>query len=398
MKKFVFLMLLLASIGKTGAQEKIVVNDVMIEQGGQANLIIGMELQADHDYVSYQFTVELPEGISLIADKYGNAACTLASNQPTQVFKVDFLASNGIFKCYSSPSVVIEAYEGTLVTIPVVADASLAIGTRLTGKLSGIVFSHINSTAEYFADATFTIEVVEQMTVLDEESTIMPDATEGVNVRVQRTINAGKWSTICLPFAMTGEQATSVFGDDAELADFNGYEIEENDDGDVVGIQVKFTDLDITDGIEANHPYIIKVTKSVSEFVVRNVDLEPEDEPVVAAVKRTRKQWSELIGTYVADTTVPDNCLFLSDNKFWYSAGRTKMKAYRAYFDFYDVLTGVENAASRISMSFEGKSTIVDAVQSYGEDDGLLYDLQGRPVKKPEKGLYIKNGGKITVR
>ena len=96
--------------------------------------------------------------------------------------------------------------------------------------------------------------------------------------------------------------------------------------------------------IEANHPYIIKVSEAITEFTVDGVDVEPEDEPVVATVKRTRKQWSEMIGMYVADTEIPSKTLFLNSNKFYYSTGATKTKAFRAYFDFFDVLTDVDNS------------------------------------------------------
>lgn len=56
----------------------------------------------------------------------------------------------------------------------------------------------------------------------------MPEAAEGVNVRVKRTIKANEWSTLVLPFAMTAEQVKSAFGNDVQLADFTGVETEEN--------------------------------------------------------------------------------------------------------------------------------------------------------------------------
>ncbi|MBQ7443801.1 MAG: hypothetical protein IJS59_08075 [Bacteroidaceae bacterium] len=40
--------------------------------------------------------------------------------------------------------------------------------------------------------------------------------------------------------------------------------------------------------------------------------------PTVAAVKRTKKQWSEMTGTYVAGTLLESQKLFISGNKFWY--------------------------------------------------------------------------------
>lgn len=240
----------------------------------------------------------------------------------------------------------------------------------------------------------FNINVVNTHTiVLDETSTVMPTENAGVNVVVKRTIKANEWSTICLPFAMTEAQVKAAFGDDVELGDFKGYEVTKDDGGDIVGINVKFDDVT---AIEANHPYIIKVSTSVSEFTVDGVDVEPEEEPMVNL--GTNRKPKAIVGTYVAETEVPELCLFLSDNKFWYSTGATKMKAYRAYFDFNDVLTDVENVyGAPVFISFGDETTRLDQLNIDGEDSNY-YDLNGRVVKTPQKGVYIRNGKKVIVK
>ncbi|MBR5689679.1 MAG: hypothetical protein IKX17_04460, partial [Prevotella sp.] len=175
-------------------------------------------------------------------------------------------------------------------------------------------------------------------------------------------------------------------------------------DGDIVGIKVNFSEVSPA-VIEANHPYIIKVSDDIAEFEVEGVDIAPEDEPIVATVKRTKKQWSEMIGTYVANTTVDDQCLFLSGGKFYYSTGLTKMKAFRAYFDFFDVLTSVENgsAGAKIGLVInDGETTSLNEElrmksEEFGEGwysiDGMK--LNGEPKKK---GIYIKDGRKVVVK
>lgn len=78
------------------------------------------------------------------------------------------------------------------------------------------------------------------------------------------------------------------------------------------------------------------------------------------------------------------------------------MKAFRAYFDFYDVPTEVEEnaAAARVSMNFQdetsGMSTAI--MDKQARNSGDLFDLQGRKVKTPKKGLYIRNGRKELVK
>ena len=150
----------------------------------------------------------------------------------------------------------------------------------------------------------------------------------------------------------------------------------------------------------------IKTSENISEFTVEAVDIEPEDEPVNAAVKRTRKQWSEMIGTYVANTVEPEQCLFISENKFCYSTGSAMMKAFRGYFDFYDVLTDVENPQAKISFSFVDSSvdSIKGTAAGYNRSEDEVYTIDGVLVgkgistKQLPKGVYIIKGKKLVIK
>jgi hypothetical protein len=242
------------------------------------------------------------------------------------------------------------------------------------------------------SDVTFKVKVVNALTViLDDTSTTLPENATGVNVVVKRTIKANDWSTICLPFEMSEEQVKTAFGEDVELADFTSWSSEEDDDGNIVSINIDFTD--VTE-IEANHPYIIKVTETISKFNVDGVDIEVDEEPVVQVGKKKAER-GYFTGCYVANTEVPENNLFLSENKFWYSKGLTKMKAFRGFFELADVLTAVEGADSRIAMSFDNQTEGIKETSSLKSQSSNLYDLQGRRVVKPGKGLYIQNGRKV---
>ena len=264
---------------------------------------------------------------------------------------------------------------------------------------------------------TFNINVVDMHTViLDENSISMLEAAEGVSVIVKRTINANEWSTICLPFDMTEAQVKTAFGDEVLLKDFTGYDTVEDDEENIAGITVNFVDAV---AIEANHPYLIKVSAPVSEFTVDGVDIDPEEEPTVSFGFTTGKGSKAVYhpidfnGTYTANTLVPENDLFLSGNKFWYSTGATSMKAFRAYFEFDDVLTEVdEGDGARIFMSFgneDGTTGVSDAMRLKNNEqiNNNWYDLQGRRVQRSmfnvqrsmlKKGLYIVNNKKVVVK
>ncbi len=51
-----------------------------------------------------------------------------------------------------------------------------------------------------------------------------------------------------------------------------------------------------------------------------------------------------------------------------------------------------------INLSPKGGSTIVAPVCEAEQEDGPIYDLSGRVVKNPQKGIYIQNGKKIVIR
>ena len=274
----------------------------------------------------------------------------------------------------------------------------------VTVKNCSRVYGEANPTFEYGTtgadvadDITFKVNVVERHTViLDELATVVPTAVQNVDVTVKRTIKANEWSTICLPFAMTAEQVKTAFGDDVKLNDFEGIETD-YEGKNIVGIQVKFN---TATAIEENHPYLIKVSSLINEFSVNNVSINPVTKPTVDKDELYFKGvyfYNSFVGTYVAETIVPKNNLFLSNNKFWYSTGSTQMKAFRGYFDFMDILSDVENASTRIGFNFD-ETTGIKEVHGNANVEGT-YDLQGRKVEEPtNKGLYIVNGHKVVIK
>ena len=394
MKKKTFLLFFAGLFGLTQAiaGNVLTVNDVTLPQGGQATLEIGCEF--DTEYTAFELQLALPDGLSLLCDDEGYPIIekTFDTNH---IMTGNLLPSNGNYKitCRSMDNISMPT-SGPLLRVTLLADASIALGTNLTATVTGCEFTRTaDSNGENLADVSFGIHITEFRTILDENSTTMPVTEAAANVRVKRTIKANEWSTICMPFAMTAEQVKAAFGEDVELGDFKGYEVTEDDGGDIVGINVKFDDVT---AIEANHPYIIKVSTAVSEFTVDGVDVEPEEEPMVNL--GTNRKPKAIVGTYVAETEVPELCLFLSDNKFWYSTGATKMKAYRAYFDFNDVLTDVEDVyGAPVFISFGDETTRLDQL-NIDREDSNYYDLNGRVVKTPQKGVFIRNGKKIIVK
>ena len=219
--------------------------------------------------------------------------------------------------------------------------------------------------------------------VLDESSTVAPTATAGdVNVIVKRTISANRWSTLCLPFDMTVAQWQEAFGSDAEIRTVDTYTMSGST------ITVNFNSK-LTGTLLKNTPYIIKTSADVTQFALKTT-IDPAS-AVTIMRNGSNAEIGRFMGTYVAETVIPDGYLFLNGNKFYYSKGLSTSKAYRAYFWMKYFTTSGAN----ILMSFDDETTGIKAIDNGQLTIDNCFDLQGRKVAQPAKGIYIQNGKKL---
>jgi hypothetical protein len=391
-KRFFMFSVLLAAATSLFAANELVVKPVTAPQ--KATVPINIELNNDKEYVGFTFFLNLPEGVTATSVSYSADRFAEAPTLPTDLTKKKLG-----FGYISGAMTAIQGTSGTLFTVNVTVDESVAVGTELTATLTEATFTTAALAEDELSDVSFKISVAEALpydVLLDETSTTAPVAATGKTVLVKRSLVAGV-NTICLPFAMTAAQLKAAFGDDVMLYDFTGYAYDDTKDE----IKVSF---DAVTALEANHPYVIQVSSAISEFTVEGVDIVPSDDPTNATVKRTKKAWSEMTGNYIAGTTVDASCLFLYNGNFYYSTGETKMKAFRAFFNFYDELEDKSVAASRarIAFDFTDDPTAIQGIARLGVNDGRIYSLRGQnmgeKMDKLPKGVYIVNGKKVVKK
>ena len=377
--------------------QTVTVADVEALPGETVEFVLDLTGGKADTYKAMQFDVQFPAtgfattGSYRISELWPNAMAIIGS-----------LDANGIatIPVASSEAIGAADVEG-LLSVSFSVGNDVAIG-EYDVTLSNLWFGYGTSSKDYTDDVTFKVNVVAaHQVVLDETSTEAPEAAEDANVRVKRTIKANEWSTIVLPFAMTTEQVKAAFGEDVELEDFVSYEYDETEDA----LTINFTAVT---AMEANHPYIIKVSSLIEEFSADGVDIDPEEDPC-KEYKAKNKKGKEVLkgkfaGTYVADFDFYNEAtyspLFLSGNKFYYATENTMhMKAFRGYFDFVDMLETSEESSARIGMSFDDdeNTTGVKHVQT-SKEEAVYYNLNGQRVEKPTRGLYIKNHKKVIVR
>lgn len=377
------------------ADNILTVNDITMVRG-QENLF-SINLVNTDDITAFQFDLTLPDGVTFKSVEGTNRLASTHSigNKTTgQTTRITLFSSNNdLIKGESGNAVL---------TIKVTVQDDMAL-TDYTSTISGIELTRPDL-VKFKPDAfNFTMTISNRI-ILDETSITVPKAADNVDLLVKRSLAANTWNTICLPFSMSEAQVKAAFGNDVRLGDFIGTEEPELDDKDnVLSIQVNFEDVA---AIEANHPYIIRVSSSISEFTVDGVDVNPEEDDAYVEFDngrtgRNRVVYSGFYGTYKADTKVEEECLFLSNNKFWYSRGLTKMKAFRAYFWFVDILSSYYDSSNSQSakamINFIHNPTGIKDVQQSKSNPVGIYNLNGQRLENVRKGIIIRDGKKIVV-
>ncbi len=411
-KRFFILSALLSIVGTVFAQTTSfsVKSPQEVPYGAIGEIEVNYQFEAEGVFTAYSMYLSLPEGFTLIDDGEGGYVMNGGDcNAASHTIAVNF--SEGYYKmtCSSQKSTPFKNVSGTLLTIPVSVDGTkVELGKEYQASISNVMISYLDgqSKAINTDGINFTLKVVENRITLDETVGVTDETPTGTqNVLVKRTIKAGNWSTICLPFAMDADQMKTAFGEGVELADFTSYDPAYDADDNVTSIEVNFT---TTSEFKANHPYIVKVGADITEIKLDGVMLEPSEEDAYieydnGKTGRQRVVYGTFVGTYTAETVVPEDDLFLSGNKFYYSTGSTKMKAFRGFFELTDVLA-VKASGAKINISVDGEATSIDGIGTQRVVEGV-YDLSGRKIQledgdvnKLQKGVYIINGKKVTIK
>ena len=248
--------------------------------------------------------------------------------------------------------------------------------------------------------------VITNEVVLDELATEYPTEYTGVNVRVKRSFTLDKWNTFCLPVAMDEATCKSVFGENVDIAELDGYDYYEEDNH----VNVKFKHVK---ELKANTPVIIKIasadTKTYDaekkEFTLTNVNVEPVENEEDLATNVDENVW--MTGTYTDGTelyykvkinktqTITVQHVFLNGNKFYFATDKTKpMKGFRAYFDF------TFSSAVKFNFVVDDTPTAIDGISSLEKVAEGVYTVSGQKVNESSleilpKGVYIVNGKKV---
>ena len=212
--------------------------------------------------------------------------------------------------------------------------------------------------------------------VLDQ--TVAPELTDGTaaSVVVNYTAKSG-WNTICMPFALTTDDMTAIFGENWKAYEFKSYANGE------LGFSATTT-------FYAGYPYIV-----YSETPV-NTQLKKQNVTIDATANSDEHGDVTFQGTYapMSAGTLTDKYGVTSNSKIQKCGDKVTMKGFRAYFE---VASGV--SVKGISF-FDDDATGIRFISADGTvEDGQLYDLNGRRVQTTQPhGVYILNGKKLYFK
>ena len=202
------------------------------------------------------------------------------------------------------------------------------------------------------------------------------------DVTLSRSITADKWSTICLPFALTESQITAAFGSGVKVAEL-----------------ASSTDTELTfstvTAMEANKPYAIKVSSDFAGATINGVTI------AKATPEQTVGNWV-FNGTFTSLTAPVDSYVFSGNKLRKVTGNNVTVKPFRAYITYNGVAP-----ANELEFILDGETTGVEEVYGLPFTVDSYYDLQGRKVVNGswsmvngqlKKGVYIVNGRKTIVK
>jgi hypothetical protein len=258
-------------------------------------------------------------------------------------------------------------------------------------------------------ETSFKINVVDRY-VLDENSPVLPnDTTQKIDVTLNRTINANKWSTIVLPFDMDAEAIANAFGENAIVASLDSedgaeYTAEKNEDGDFTNVDLTFST--VTE-MYCGYPYIIQTDKNITSANIDNVTINTGLNDISLGGKAFKILMK---GNYKANSSIVSQSYpafyVISNNKFYKAIESTTINGYRAYFATTKKIVSDENEAKCIRMTIKNSedATVIDKVTADGSTIGDIYTIDGKLVRKDAtteglaSGIYIQNGKKIYIK
>lgn len=256
-----------------------------------------------------------------------------------------------------------------------------------TGSAKSVSFKNNKDLANYAAVTNIRIYIeypnVKTFEYNENEDNNI-EAWENSDITLNRTLVANKWNTLCVPFAISGEEIKANFGEGTLVEKFEA----------VNGNTVNFADAT---SIEAGVPYLIKPTVAGTTYTFNGKEVSAD------APKTEGNADVTFQGIYSPTDITNDGTVkaagVTEDGKVLFVNAGSKTKAFRCFFTISD---NASITPAMLKVSIKGVETAINSIvmDNSNATDNAVYNLQGQRVNGNSltKGIYIKNGKKFAVK
>ncbi len=253
-----------------------------------------------------------------------------------------------------------------------------------TGNSQKVSFKNDQVVWNYAAPTSIKIYVDYPIVDLAEESANDLKTLDNTYVKLNRTLVANKWNTLCVPFAISEEEIKANFGEGTLVEKFEA----------VNGNTVNFADAT---SIEAGVPYLIKPTVAGTTYTFNGKD-------VIADAPKVEGNADVTFQGIYSPTDITKNGTVKAagvteDGKVLFVNPDSKTKAFRCFFTISD---NASITPAMLKVSIKGVETAINSIvmDNSNATDNAVYNLQGQRVNGNSltKGIYIKNGKKFAVK
>ena len=253
-----------------------------------------------------------------------------------------------------------------------------------TGNSQKVSFKNDQVVWDYATPTSIKIYVDYPVIDLAEESANNLKTLDNTYVKLNRTLVADKWNTLCVPFAISEEEIKANFGEGTLVEKFEA----------VNGNTVNFANAT---SIEAGVPYLIKPTVAGTTYTFYGKE-------VSADAPKTEGNADVTFQGIYSPTDITNNGTVKAagvteGGKVLFVNPGSQTKAFRCFFTISD---NASITPAMLKISIKGVETAINSIvmDNSNATDNAVYNLQGQRVNGNSltKGIYIKNGKKFAVK
>ena len=242
-----------------------------------------------------------------------------------------------------------------------------------------------NGDERYGIKGETTQLTVDNLVLADNKDFVAYDPFKATAASYNRTINT-TWATLCLPFEVS-----------LDNQNFRAFEL-----GSVSNNEVVLKELNTI--IPAGTPVIIKMNDGETQLNFTVADKAIAKEVQTSETADGNYQLQGLYAQKEFSKSADNNCYIVKGDKLMNPAmllEKTKVqkvasKPFRAYM--VEKSSAPAAGAKMFSIAIGGGTTAIDNLNTIANDKAEYYDLQGKRLNEPQKGINIVKRGNKTMK